>query len=437
MEVWGIPWWVIALAAVGAVSIVSAVLTLFVPLNRPPHYSLTSCPAPGSDEFMQAAAGVVNAPMMKGGTARLLNNGVEIFPALTKALREAECTIDFMVYIWKDGAASDQLIEVLEERARAGVQVRLMLDALGAARAPRDKLERITEAGGKLAFFQPFRFGRMTAVYKRNHRRAMIVDGRVAFTGGAAVDDIWLGDAQDAEHWRDVMVEIHGCLATNLQSAFSQLWAATTGEILVGENFYPTDHDEEDEREGPGEALSRHIHVTSSPNIAAQPLRVFFFLSMSCARESIYITNPYFAPGDEIRESLKDRARDGADVRLLVPGRHTDAPYVRYAAHAFYQEMMEAGVRIYEYQPTMLHAKMLVVDGQWSVVGSANMDVRSKELNQEAVIGVLDKGFGQQLVDTFHRDLDDAREITLDEWKTRGPLAQLRERFWLAFVNQM
>ena len=433
MELFGEPLWLVLLAAMGAGSLVSVLLTLFVSLNRPPHYTLTSCPEPGSDEFMMALAGVVNAPMMEGGTARLLNNGVEIFPALIEAIRGAERTIDFMVYIWHDGDASDRLVDALEERAKAGVQVRLMLDAFGSARAPRKQMARIEDAGGRVAFFQPFRLGRMTAVYKRNHRRAIIIDGRVAFTGGAAVDDMWLGDAHDSDHWRDVMVEIRGCLATNLQSAFTQLWAATTGEILVGDAFYPTEHPD-DER---GEEISKHINVTSSPDIAAQPLRVFFLLSLSCARESIYLTNPYFAPAEEVRRVLMERARAGADVRLLLPGRHTDAPMVRWAAQAGYDELLQAGVRIYEYQPTMLHAKLLVVDGHWSVVGSANMDIRSKELNQEAVIGILDREFGEQVVNTFHDDLADAREIRLEQWRKRGWWPRVRERFWVAFVNQM
>jgi cardiolipin synthase len=282
-------------------------------------------------------------------------------------------------------------------------------------------------------FFNPIVPGWLSAAYKRNHRRAIVVDGEVAFTGGAAVGDRWLGDAEDAEHWRDVMVEVSGCLATNLQSAFTQLWANTTGEILLGDEHYPPLLPDED---AGGEVISRHVNVISSPASVSHPLRTFFMISLACARESIYLANAYFAPDENTRRVLAERAREGVDVRLLLPNHHTDARVVRWAGQAYYRELLEAGVRIYEYQPTMIHAKMLVVDGVWSVLGSANMDVRSKELNQEGVIGILDEGFGAQVRDTFMADLRHAREITCEEWARRGLLARCNERLWVSFVNQ-
>jgi cardiolipin synthase A/B len=426
------PIWLLVLAVVGVAAAANAVVALFFELHRPTRMALTARPAIGSDAFMMAVAGSVNAPLMRGGSARLLNNGVEIFPAIVEAIGGARHTINFMVYIWEDGRVSDRMIEALAERARAGVQVRLLLDGFGAHDAPREKMRAIEEAGGTLKYFHPLRFGRLTAAYKRNHRRAIVIDGRVAFTGGAAVGDKWLGDAEDEEHWREVMVEVRGCLATNLQSAFSQLWAISTGEVLAGDEFYPTDHGAEADEE-----LSRHVNVISSPANASAPLRVFFLITLSCARESIFLTNAYFAPDENTRRALCDRARAGVDVRLLLPNHLTDAKPVRWAGHHFFRELLEAGVRIYEYQPTMVHSKVLVVDGVWSVIGSANMDIRSKELNQEGVIGVLDEPFGRQVRETFLADLDDAKEITLEEWSRRGVLAKLNERFWVSFVEQL
>jgi cardiolipin synthase len=300
------------------------------------------------------------------------------------------------------------------------------------AAAPMEKMKPLQEAGGVVHFFSPFRFGLLTAAYKRNHRRAIIIDGEVAFTGGAAIGDKWLGDAEDEDHWRDVMVEVQGCLATNLQSAFTQLWANTTGEILLGDEFYPSNPDDD----GIGEGLSRHVHLISTPASVSHPLRVFLLISLACARESIYLTNAYFAPDVNTRRVLGERAREGVDVRLLLPNHLTDAKAVRWAGHAYFAELLEAGVRIYEYQPTMIHAKMLVVDGVWSVVGSANMDIRSNQLNQEGVIGILDDGFGRQLRDTFMEDLKEAREIEREEWARRGWLARCNERFWVSFVEQ-
>lgn len=370
---------------------------------------------------------------MRGGSARLLNNGVEIFPTLLEALRRAEHTINFMVYIWEPGRAANQVMEVLLERARAGVQVRLLLDGFGAHGA-RDDLRALVEAGVVVKFFNPLVPGWLAGAYKRNHRRAIVIDGATAFTGGAAIGDRWLGDAQDVKHWRDVMVEVRGCLATNLQSAFTQLWANTTGEVLVGDEFYPPDPDNKSAVDGEG--LARHVNVISSPASGSHPLRVFFLISLACARESIYLANAYFAPDSSTRRTLAERARNGVDVRLLLPNRHTDAPMVRWAGHHYFRDLLDAGVRIYEYQPTMMHAKMLVVDGVWAVMGSANMDIRSKELNQEGVIGMLDQPFARQVQETFLADLQDAREITREAWAKRGWLARLNERFWVSFVEQ-
>lgn len=427
------PWWLLALAAMGVSAVVSAVLTLFFGLGRPRRMALVARPSVGSEAFMMAVSGSVNAPLMRGGTARLLNNGVEIFPAILDAIRRAKHSINFMVYIWEDGQVSDQMIAALTERARAGVQVRLLLDGFGAHAVPLEKMRALQEAGGVVKFFGPFRFGLLTAAYKRNHRRAIVIDGATAFTGGAAVGDKWLGDAQDEAHWRDVMVEVRGCLATNLQSSFTQLWANLTGEVLVGDEFYPPNPDG---TQAGGEELSRHVNVISSPASASHPLRTFFLISLDCARDSIYLANAYFAPDANTRRVLEERARSGVDVRLLLPNHHTDARIVRWAGQAYYRSLLDAGVRIYEYQPTMIHAKMLVVDGVWSVVGSANMDIRSKELNQEGVIGILDSGFGTEVRETFLADLEHAREITKEEWNRRGWLARCNERLWVSFANQ-
>jgi cardiolipin synthase len=338
-----------------------------------------------------------------------------------------------MCYIWEPGKVSDRMFDLLIARQRGGVKVRLMLDAFGAVAVPRERVQELVEAGGSFQWFHAAEFGKLTSFYKRNHRRAIVVDGRIAFTGGAAVADKWLGDAEDEEHWRDMMVEVRGSLAANLQSAFTQLWANTCGEILLGDDYYPRCEDVD----GDGEEVTQHVNVISSPAEASHPLRLFFCISFACARERIWITSPYFVPDPATRRILRQRARAGVDVRLLLPSRHTDAAVVRWAGHAYYRELLESGIRIFEYQRTMIHSKALVVDGKWSVVGSANMDIRSKELNQESVIGIMDSGFGKQLEDTFLDDLQQAKEITRDYWRTRGPFPRVRERFWEAFAEQL
>lgn len=429
------PWWISVFFIVGVVATCWAFATMFLALGRRPRrLTVYDRPPAGSARFLESISGLLNEPLLSGGTARLLNNGDQIFPAILQALRGAEQTINFMTYIWEKGEVSDQVLDVLVERAKAGVKVRVMLDGMGAWRAPIKRFRELEAVGGRVRWFNPFRFGKLTAFYRRNHRRAIVVDGKVAFTGGASVGDKWMGNAQDPDHWRDVMVQVHGCLAANLQSAFTQLWANSTGEILLGEDHFP--NAEEEARAPGGEGISRHITVISSPAEGSHPLRLFYWTSLACARESLYLTSAYFVPDRDMRRALAERARAGVDVRLLLPNKYTDVKIVRLAGHFYFRGLLEAGVRIYEYQRTMMHTKALVIDGTWSIVGSANMDIRSKELNQEAVIGIADQGFARELTDTFFADLQHAREIRLHEWKRRPILARALERIVVLFQEQ-
>jgi cardiolipin synthase len=263
--------------------------------------------------------------------------------------------------------------------------------------------------------FRAPRLGKLTRFHKRNHRRAIVIDGATGFTGGIAVADKWLGDAQDEDHWRDSMVEVTGPLAATLQTAFADLWAGTTGELLVGPAFFPPP-----ETAAPrGERITYHVGIASSPYYESRPLRFFFVQTFLAARKRLWITTPYFVPDEATRKAVERRARAGVDVRILLPDGHTDAKIIRLASHAYYEEMMEAGVRIYEYQRTMMHTKHAVVDGEWAVVGSVNMDVRGNALNEENVIGILDPEFGRQIEEAFLHDLARSREFHLREWRKR------------------
>ncbi len=431
---WQQPWWVLVFFAIGVAGIATAIVSLFFALGRrPPKMVATEVPPVTSANFLESLAGTVNAPLQKGGRATLLNNGDEFYPAMLDAIKAAEQSINFMVYIWEPGEASDQMFDALLERARAGVEVRMLLDGLGGRQAPDDRVEELRSAGGKVRYFRLLRIGKLMRFHKRNHRRAIVIDGRVGFTGGAAVADKWLGNAEDPEHWRESMVRVSGCLATNLQSAFAEVWTATQGEILAGPAFFPVEH----EPDGEGEEISHHVHVISSPSAEAHPLRPVFWLSFRAARERLYITSPYFVPDKHLRAVIEERARAGVDVRILLPNERNDVGPVRWASHSYYEELLREGVRIWEYQPTMMHAKQMVVDGAWSVVGSANMDVRSKELNLENVLGILDRRFGKQLESTFLDDLERATEIRLDEWRQRGIGHRVLERVAVLFAEQM
>lgn len=430
------PWWADVLMVIGVLAIGTLILSLFSGIGdrtasvEPPH----EVPV-GSTEFLLALAGVLNAPFHRGGSARLLNNGDEFFPAMLAAVKGAEFTINFTTYIWEDGEVSRAFFEALTERARAGVQVRVLVDGIAGRSVSGEDIAKFRAAGGKWVQFQPPRFGKLTRVHKRTHRRALVVDGRIGFTGGAAVMDKWLGDAQDPDHWRDCMVEVGGQIALSLQSAFSQLWAHVTGELLMGDVFYPPKFSERTP-DVEGEPIRRHINVISSPSAEAHPMRHVFWYSIRAANRFVYITNPYFVPDNILKQVLVDRARAGVDVRVLVPNDHIDLKPIRYASQSHYDDLLAAGVRIFEYQPTMLHQKLLVADGVWSLVGSVNMDVRSKELNQENTLGLVDEGFAAEMERTFIEDISRAKEVQLSEWRRRPFYRMIPERFFRLFEEQ-
>ena len=425
------PWWVTTLAAIGAVALVAGIIALFSSAGRRPgQLWATQAPPVDSAEFLSAISGVAGAPLRTGGTAQLLNNGTQFFPSMLEAIRGARQSINFSAYIWEKGQVSDQMLAAFLERARAGVQVRVLLDGMGGMKAP--SMDALEAAGGKVVVFRPARFGKFTRLHKRNHRRAIVIDGAVGFTGGAAVADHWLGNAENEKQWRDVMVRVTGPLALTLQSAFADVWAFACGEILEGPQFFPPAADAP--AAGPGAMI--HTGLASLPASDLHPLRLFIAQSFLSAHRSLYITTPYFVLDEEMRNVVAQRARAGVDVRLLLPNEHTDAQLIRLTSHYYFEDLLAAGVKIYEYQPTMIHTKSIVVDGKWSVVGSANMDVRSIELNVENVLGILDEGFAREVEETFLADLKKAAEIRLQDWRRRSVGARLKERAAALFAEQ-
>jgi cardiolipin synthase len=411
-----LPWWIQTSAVIGILATAGVIAALFFTLgDGPAKIHLTSTPPVDSQEFQLAIAGTAGTPLRQGGTARLLNNGDEFFPALNMAIRGARTSVNFSCYIWKKGKVNDEVVAALLDRAKAGVPVRVLLDGFGGARAPEASIDALRAAGAKVERFRAARLGKLTRFHKRNHRRAIVIDGRVGFTGGMAVADQWLGDADSEEHWRDSMVEVTGPLATTLQSSFVDLWAGTTGEVLVGPEYFPPSGP----ASGAGDPVTLHTGLGSSPSYENRPMRLFFMQTFQAARHRLWISTPYFVPDQATRDAVASRARAGVDVRILMPDSHTDAFIIRLASHAYYEELLKAGVRIYEYKATMMHLKHVVVDGQWSVVGSANMDIRGNEVNEENVLGILDAEFGRTMEQTFLRDLERSEEIRLDAWRKR------------------
>jgi cardiolipin synthase A/B len=447
------PWWMVIFSAIGIVAFCGVLLTLFTSLGRrTPTVRITAAPDVRSPEFLASVAGTAGAPLRSGGTAQLLNNGDAFFPLLLADLRAARHTIHFSVYIWEPGPTSDQVFAALTERARAGVKVRVLLDGLGGMKAPDKDVDALRAAGGQVERFNAARFGKLTRFDKRDHRRAIVIDGRVAYTGGMAVAEKWVGNADTEEHWRDTMVRLTGPLATTIQSAFAAPWAHTTGELLGGPDVFPPDDGAAQEapaetpaaaksapadlKASAAEPVTLSVGLASAPSSADHPLRLFFIQSFVSAKRTLHITTPYFVPDAATREVVAARARAGVDVTILLPDEHTDAKPIRLSSHSYFEHLLESGVKIYEYQPTMMHTKGIVVDGAWSVVGSANMDIRSKELNHENVLGILDEGFARDMEATFAADLKHAERIDLEQWRRRGWFEHVKERMSVLFAEQ-
>jgi cardiolipin synthase len=419
---------------VGMLAIVMAFAALFLPdWHRPAHFT-TSFDAPaGSEEFLQGLRTFLNVALLRGGDVEILQNGDAFFPAMLQAIRAAKETVNFQVYIFEPDTIGTQFLEALKERARAGVEVRLLVDAFGSHKLDKQCREELREAGCRMSRFRPIKLTTLVRAIRRDHRRAIVVDGRVAFMGGGAVADKWTGNAQDEEHWRDSMTRATGPVASGVQTAFAGNWAYCTGEILAGTKFYPTDEElaGEGNPNGP-EALA----VASSPSDSAQPIRLLYWLSFRAARERIFISSSYFIPGGHIRDAIRERARSGVDVRILVPGDKTDAKPVRLAGRGYYEELLESGVRIFEYQPTMMHAKTVAIDHVWSIVGSSNMDARSTEINEENNLAVADEGLARAIEEGIQGDFEKSREILLEEFCRRSLFARFKERVCSLLLEQ-
>ncbi|HXE56529.1 MAG TPA: phospholipase D-like domain-containing protein [Gemmatimonadales bacterium] len=411
-----VPLWAFVLMLLGAVALVVVMASLFLPDWAFPELETTLDAPPGSEPFVAGLASLLNVPRLRGGEITLLDDGDAFYPAMLEAIRGARETVNFQVYIFEPDDIGLEFCAAFMERARAGVEVRVLFDGFGGHRMEGGYLRKLEEAGCRVAVFRPIRPWTLVRAFRRDHRRAIVIDGRIAFTGGAAVAEKWRGHAQDRHHWRDSMVRVTGPLAAGIQTAFGENWAYTTGELLTGPRFYPRTPDAE---EAPNPDAPHGFGVASSPAHAHQPMRLLFWSSFRSARERLLISTSYFIPDPNLRATLAERARAGVEVRLLLPGPCTDAKPVRYAARAHYEELLAAGVRIHEYQPTMHHAKAVVVDGIWCVVGSANLDQRSMKWNEENVLGVADRRLAARLERSLRADLERSREIRLGEWRSR------------------
>jgi cardiolipin synthase len=382
-------------------------------------YTIDDPPDVAGEGFLRAAESLTQAPISRGNTIELLINGDRIFPCFLETIRSAERTVNLLTYVYWQGEIAEEVAEAVCERARAGVTCRVLIDAVGAMKMSGSLIQRMEDCGVVVRRFRPPKPYAMRRVNNRTHRKVLVVDGSVGLTGGVGIADEWTGDAHDADHWRDTHVRVRGPVVRGLLGAFAENWLEATGEVIAGDDDLP-------ELEPVGDGAAMQV-IRSTAGVGDTNVETLYFLAIAAARETIDLTSAYFAPRPAFLAALADAAARGIRVRLLVPGPAIDKDVVRHAGRATYGGLLEAGVRIWEYRPTMLHAKTLVVDGAWSVVGSANFDNRSFQLNDEAVLAVQDGDFARALTEAFTGDIEVSDEVTHDEWRRRSVIERARE----------
>jgi cardiolipin synthase len=452
------------LMVVGAGALVLLVATLFTNFTeKQPDLSSTVALSLGSPDFAAAVESITHSRRLPvEGEIELFNDGTAFMNDLLGEIRAAEHSVTLTNYIFRDGTMTGSTFDAMTERARNGVEVRLLLDWKGSSDAPEDKLEALEQAGGKVETFRPFGFRYLTRIHRRTHVRAIVIDGEVGYTGGLAFDDEWFGDGVGPNRWRDLMFKYRGELARSTQDHFNALWRQTNGEILSGPGFLPTvststDTSAVDATHGGGTevttttaaAATRTDTVSGAPaggswfvGLFHNPvpdlstdLQDLIWLSIRGASSHVLIATPYMTPDSDIREAIMDAARRGVRVEIVMPGPYTDAKPIQAATRAYYDELLEAGVRIFEYQPGRFHEKTITADGHWSIVGSANMDNRSATLNVENVFAIEDRRLAAALEAELELAKQRTVEITLENWHP-NPLKSLYFNFARVFAKQ-
>jgi len=388
-------------------------------------YQVTAPLRPDSDEFIRVLQSTCQAAIHRHNRVEVFTNGGQFYPAMRDAILAAEASVNLEAYIFQPGEAADMIVDALIARAQAGVEVRVVLDAIGSSYLNNSAARRLADHGCRVAFYQPITWYRLHRLNNRTHRELMVIDGRLVFTGGAGVADWWLKPVHGPT-WRDTMLRIEGPVAAAMQGTFAENWLEACGEILTGPRHWPTI-----ERAGPAGAMV----VKSSPADRATTSRVVFQMLIEGAVTSIDISTAYFLPDRSFRRALVRAAQRGVQVRVVVPGPITDQRWVRLASRRMYRELLEGGVRMFEYRPSMTHVKAVMVDGVWAMIGTTNIDNRSFEHNDEINVAFREHGVTARLRHDFEADLAASDEVTIDEWTARpllekivGPVCWILER---------
>ena len=374
-------------------------------------------------QFRRAMSHLLGPPLEGGNKITPLRNGDEIFPSMLEAIRGAKSTINFETFIYWSGDIGEAFTEALCDRAKAGVKVRILFDAIGSSKIDQDYVKRLRDCGVQMIAYHAlswYDFSSDRHINNRTHRKLLIVDGKIGFTGGVGIADEWSGHAQDKDHWRDMHYRVEGPAVAQLQSAFLDNWIKNTGQVLHAEPYFPP-------LEQVGDCDAQVFKSGSAGG--GESMELLFLLSLATAKKDIRIGNAYFIPDDQTIDALIAASKRGVRVRIIVPGPHLDVDVVGEASRGSWGKLLKEGVEIYEYQPTMYHTKLMIIDDAWVSVGSSNMDNRSFRLNDEANLNVLNKDFAAGQIKVFEDDIAQSKQYTYEDWKHRPWWQRFTESF--------
>ena len=379
-------------------------------------------------QFRREMSVLLGPSILPGNHVVDLENGEQIFPAMLEAIRSARRTITFETYIYWSGEIGKQFADALSERARAGVKVHVVVDWVGSIKMEGDLLTQMERSGVEVKHYRPLKWYNLGRLNNRTHRKLLVVDGKVGFTGGVGIADQWSGHAQDPDHWRDLHFRVEGPAVAQFQAAFNDNWIKTTGEVLNGDAYFPALTQ--------AGGMDAHLFI-ASPAGGSESMHLMYLMAIAAAEHSIDLQAAYFVPDELIMKALVAARHRGVRIRVLLPGKHIDSATVRVASKAHWGELLLAGVEIHEYQPTMMHNKLLIVDRNMVSVGSTNFDVRSFRLNDEASLNVYDAGFAERMTEVFEQDLKPSVRYTYERWQQRPWKEKFAERFILPLKSQL
>ena len=376
------------------------------------------------EELIPSLAGLTLSTAVEGNSVEVLENGA-FFDVLIADIASAKRSVHFENFLWKDGVLGKRVADALCERARAGVTVRVLLDAVGTKEMGKSTEQRLKDAGCKVVKFHKWHIRHIGVMNERDHRKLVVLDGRIALLGGHCIVDTWLGNAEDKEHFADLSVRLQGPIVNSVQAAFSENWVGQTGELFMGDDVFP-----KLERAG---TITIHAAFVK-PEGSAPTVKILHHTVICCAKKRIWIQNPYFIPEPEAIEAFGKAVASGVDVRVLMPSTSgSDNPMVQHAGHRNFEKLLRCGVRLFEYPSTLLHQKVMTIDGVWCAIGSANFDDRSFEINDEITLSFIDAATAKRLDEVFEKYCPHCDEIKLEKWRKRGWRHKLLDNAYYLF----